>query len=71
MVVFDVVMVHIYMMLLRGIHLYTEVSTSRDGGVRRCNGTHLHDDAVGYSSIYRGLHAIVTIFGDAVGFIPL
>ena len=58
MVVFDVVMVHIYMMLLRGIHLYTEVSTSRDGGVRRCNGTHLHDDAVGYLIVHRSLHEL-------------
>ena len=55
MVLCDVVMVHIYIMMLRGIYLYTEVSTSRDGVVRRCNGTHLHDDAVGYSFIYRGL----------------
>ena len=54
--VFDVVMVHIYMMMLWGIHLYTGVSTSRDGVVRRCNGTHLHDDAVWCLSIYRGLH---------------
>ena len=54
--VFDVVMVHIYMMMLWGIHLYTEVSKSRDGGVRRCNGTHLHDDDEGYSSVYSRLH---------------